>query len=116
MPQYEVTKSPLTLPAGVKVQLTKEQASLREHCLKPLKGNVYEVTLPIQFKIGEVLGFESPDPALLKTFFAFEHIREIKTPAKTDPSNDNNPPKNSNNKGSAKSTEPDANQPSPAGQ
>ena len=57
MKKIEVTGSPLNVNGG-KVKLSKEQASDRKSCLKLVKGGVYEVVKPIQFKIGEKFQME----------------------------------------------------------
>jgi len=87
MNQYEVVNGPLTLPPGLIVRLTEQQANLREHALKKRKNGCYEVIHPVQFKNGETLGFDQvPDKTLLAAFFSPEQIiemqNEIKIPTK----------------------------------
>jgi transcription antitermination factor NusG len=61
---YKVVK-PIELKRGFVVELTKEQAILRLHSLKPLKKDKYEVKGEISFKAGEIIGF---DPGKIKIF------------------------------------------------
>lgn len=46
-----------SLFSGV-VKLDRNQAATREHALRHLQGDVYEILAPIQFKAGEVLGYD----------------------------------------------------------
>lgn len=94
MSQYEVINGPITLPVGVIVHLTAVQAALREHALKKQGNGVFEVILPIQFKNGELLGFdEVPDKALLAAFFPADKIREIQAERLQQPKQQERPPK-----------------------
>lgn len=78
MNQYEVTDTCLTLPVGAVVQLNEDQAIIRAHALKKRKNGTYEVILPVQFKRGEVLGFdELPSKALLAAFIPLKKITAI---------------------------------------
>lgn len=78
MNQYEVINGPITLPVGVIVYLTETQAALREHALQQKGNGAYEVIIPIQFKNGELLGFDDvPDKSLLVAFLPADKIKEI---------------------------------------
>lgn len=84
MSQYEVTQGPLTLAPGIVVRLNEQQAALRQHALKKRKDGAYEVLQPVQFKNGEVLGFdEIPNKAILSAFFSIDKIKEIQAEAAT---------------------------------
>jgi hypothetical protein len=82
MHKYEVTQGPLTLSPGIIVHLNKEQADLRQHALKKCKEGVYEIVEAVQFKNGEVIGFdEIPNKAILSAFFPVEKIKVIQEEA-----------------------------------
>lgn len=50
---------------GTVLALSEAQARDRRHALKPLDDGRYEVTAPVQFKIGEVVGYDGePSKAL----------------------------------------------------
>lgn len=84
MSQYEVTQGPLTLAPGIIIRLNEQQATLRQHALKKRKDGAYEVLQPVQFKNGEVLGFdEIPNKTILSAFFSVEKIKEIQAEATT---------------------------------
>lgn len=57
MKQYEVTARTITLNAG-RVKLTDAQARDRAHNLRHIGGGAYEILRPINFKMGEKLGFD----------------------------------------------------------
>jgi hypothetical protein len=40
------------------VQLTEKQARVRAHQIIPKGGDIFEIVQPIEFKAGEVLGFD----------------------------------------------------------
>lgn len=40
------------------VQLTEKQAKVRAHQIIPKGGDIFEIVQPIEFKAGEVLGFD----------------------------------------------------------
>lgn len=76
--QYTVTQGPLTLAPGMVVRLNEKQAALRAHALKKRKDGAYEVVHAVQFKNGEVLGFDDvPNKAILSAFFSVDKIKEI---------------------------------------
>jgi hypothetical protein len=56
MRTYEVLK--IVNFDGGQITLDKDQAAARQHKLKKIKGNLYEVTGKIQFKVGEIIGLE----------------------------------------------------------
>lgn len=62
--KYEVTAVSARINSGV-LELTKEQAGPRMHNLKPIKGNKYEVLNTVEFKRGEVFGFDGDLPKVL---------------------------------------------------
>jgi hypothetical protein len=57
MKKYQVTGPMVQLFSG-KVQLSPEQSGPRKHNLAQVKGNVFEITAPIQFKQGETFGYD----------------------------------------------------------
>lgn len=61
---YTVTASSARLSTGVLV-LTQKQASRRGHNLKALGKNRYEIVNPVEFKAGEVIGYEGEIPKAL---------------------------------------------------
>ena len=78
MNQYEIIKGPITLPIGVIVHLSEAQVIPRKHALKNKENGFYEVISPVQFKNGELLGFDAtPDKTLLSAFLPLEKIREL---------------------------------------
>lgn len=56
MRTYEVLK--IVNFDGGQITLDKDQAAARQHKLKKIKGDLYEVTGKIQFKVGEIIGLE----------------------------------------------------------
>lgn len=56
--KIEVTAVKLTVAPGRLIELTPEQAVKRNVNLKPAGDGVYEVLKPVEFKRGEVIGFE----------------------------------------------------------
>lgn len=58
-----------------KIELSKEQALPRMHNLKHIKGDIYEIVKPIQFKAGELIGF---DGEVSKSMLG--DIGEVKSP------------------------------------
>lgn len=56
MKEYEATAS-VRLHAG-RVRLTPEQHKPRAHALKHVSKDVYELEAPVQFKRGEVFGYD----------------------------------------------------------
>jgi len=59
--KYEIVNQAARIPAGVLV-LTKHQAVPRAHNLKALGKDRYEVVNPVEFKIGETIGYEGDLP------------------------------------------------------
>ncbi len=57
MQLYIVTTFWVNLSTGI-VELTEKQYSSRQHNLKKLGGNKYDILKPVQFKRGEVFGYE----------------------------------------------------------
>ena len=59
MIEFFSVKKTLTLMPGMKVQLSKEQATKRQQALQKHDGDddTYIVCSPIQFKAGEKIGF-----------------------------------------------------------
>lgn len=62
--KYEVTAVSARINSGV-LELTKEQAGPRLHNLKLIKGNKYEVLNTVEFKRGEVFGYDGDLPKVL---------------------------------------------------
>lgn len=52
-----LAQSPVTLHGGI-VELTNEQASCRAHALVSLGEGLYEICQTVQFKTGEVIGYD----------------------------------------------------------
>ena len=73
MKKYKVIK-PITIPCGV-VCLTKEQATPRLEMIKHVKGDTYDVLLPIMFKSGELIGVENATKA---DCLRLEEIKPVK--------------------------------------
>lgn len=57
MCKIKVTGDFIFLHSG-KVRLNEKQAKAREHGLKHVEGDVYEITGPVGFKRGEVFGYD----------------------------------------------------------
>lgn len=57
MNQYEVTATAVTINAGM-IKLSQSQANRRKHLLKRVTDDVYEVISSVQFKRGEVIGYD----------------------------------------------------------
>ena len=68
MNKYEITERSARFATG-KLELTDVQAKPRMHNLKPVKGEVgvYEVVEPVEFKVGEIVGFDGEPPKSLIT-------------------------------------------------
>lgn len=64
MESYRVTGRCLELHAGV-VHLTPAQTHPRAHNLCALQGDDYEILRPVQFKTGEILGYDGTLPKAL---------------------------------------------------
>lgn len=64
MDKYLVV-APLTLGAGVRLGLSKEQAAARSHALKAAGKGVYVTTAPVQFKAGEQIAVADELPKAL---------------------------------------------------
>ena len=60
--------TPVEITKGNVVELTPDQARIRLHNLKLLKGSKYEVKADICFKAGEVIGF---DPGTSRAYTGF---------------------------------------------
>ncbi len=64
--QYEVTGIKVAFGPGIALGLTDEQAQPRLSCLKKIpKGlyaGLYQVTAPVEFKQGEVIGLDTEVP------------------------------------------------------
>lgn len=65
MTKIEVVNKPLRLGEGV-VSLTDEQAADRMHNLKKAGKGRYEILRPVEFKVGETLGYEGEVPKFLR--------------------------------------------------
>lgn len=62
--KYTVTAASARLHQGV-LELTKEQAASRLHNLKPKGKGLYEIVNPVEFKRGEVIGYDGDLPKAL---------------------------------------------------
>ena len=63
MKQYRVRQT-IDLHGGL-IRLSEDQAEGRAHRLKRLDEDLYEITSPIQFKVGEVFHIEVPPKVVL---------------------------------------------------
>lgn len=59
MKKIEVNTTCLVLANGI-VELTQAQYEPRQTSLKPQGGGVYQIIKPLQFKRGEILGYDGP--------------------------------------------------------
>lgn len=64
MKTYAVTGAGARLVLGT-LRLTKEQAASRKHALLPLGEDTYTLTGPVEFKHGEIFGYDQPIPKTL---------------------------------------------------
>lgn len=64
MDKYTVTAVSARLSSGV-LELTKEQAAPRLHNLKSQGKGLFEVVNPVEFKRGEVIGYDGDLPKAL---------------------------------------------------
>ena len=55
MKKFIVDVTEFTVHSG-KIEITPEQAKRRAYALKKLRGNEYDVVLPVKFKRGEEVG------------------------------------------------------------
>ena len=58
------TLAVVTLPAGMRLRLTPQQAQARQHALQQ-DGDAWRVLRPVQFKVGEVIGCDDELPKAL---------------------------------------------------
>lgn len=58
------------------IGLTKEQAAVRIDRLKKVKGDIYEVTGPLQFKAGEVIRLEGADKYMTRLVIDLDAEKE----------------------------------------
>lgn len=70
----------VTIPAGVRLDLTRAQALARAHALQKdgKTGNVYTTTRPVQIKIGEEFGYDGELPKSLAE--AVDAVPAVKKP------------------------------------
>lgn len=66
MKRYEVISVKVTLASGV-LQLSKEQAGCREHALRPMGDGLFLIDQPVEFKCGEVIGYDGEINKILMT-------------------------------------------------
>jgi len=59
METYTITEKPVTISSGI-LRLEKDQAKTRAHNLKLInpKAGTYEIINPVEFKVGEVIGYD----------------------------------------------------------
>jgi hypothetical protein len=82
--KYTVTAPAARFAAGV-LSLTGEQAARRKHALRHLKDDRYEITAPVEFKAGEVIGYDGDMPKALAVLMEpAEKPAKKARPAKTD--------------------------------
>lgn len=60
MTKYQIVQI-ATLHSGV-LELTDAQYARRKHALKQIGKSKYEITKPVQFKVGETIGYEGDLP------------------------------------------------------
>lgn len=78
MKQYLITDV-VNFNTGVILELSEKQHKVREHCLKKLGGNKYEVLKTVQFKRGEVVGLDGElDKCLQQKVNPCEVKKEVK--------------------------------------
>lgn len=70
MEKYKTTGL-VTLYQG-QIGLSKDQAAVRKRKLKKLKGGMYEIITPVQFKAGEVIRLVPPDKITLVNLELFK--------------------------------------------
>lgn len=70
----------LSLPAGTRLGLSKDQARRRAHALKPAGRGYYLTTAPVQFKVGEQVDYDGELPKHLATL-----VVAVQTPAPSPP-------------------------------
>jgi len=68
--KYKVAAPYIELYSGVLI-LTKEQAAVRAHNLRKVKGG-YEIVRPVQFKCGEEIGYDGELTLELAEAFGIE--------------------------------------------
>jgi hypothetical protein len=66
MKKFSISKA-VTFTEGTVLGLTPEQAAPRAHALRELEEGVFVVEQPVQFKIGEVIGYEGELPRAIAT-------------------------------------------------
>lgn len=66
MAKYKVTARVAVIPSGV-IAITAAQAEHRKNNLHKLGNNRYEIRSPVEFKAGEVVGYEGDLPKVLAT-------------------------------------------------
>lgn len=54
---YRVISKPIRLHAG-KLKLNENQLAPRKHLLSPEAGDVFEIISPVEFKVGELIGYD----------------------------------------------------------
>ena len=63
MRRFVVTTDILMVAVGSRIEIDADQARARRYALRPVCGDVYEVTTPVGFKRGEVIGCDpAPHP------------------------------------------------------
>ncbi|MFK5951770.1 MAG: hypothetical protein QM498_01855 [Desulfobacterium sp.] len=70
MEKYKTTGL-VTLYQG-QIGLAKNQAAVRKRKLKKVKGDIYEIIAPVQFKAGEVIRLVPPDKITLVNLDLFK--------------------------------------------
>ena len=63
MRRFAVTTDILMVAVGSRIEINADQARARRYALRPVCGDVYEVSTPVGFKRGEVIGCDpTPHP------------------------------------------------------
>lgn len=75
------TDGPVTFHAGAILGLTAAQAKPRAHALTTLREGRYEVRTSVQFKAGEVIGYDDTPPKSLRDLLIAEKPAAARTAA-----------------------------------
>ena len=65
MNKYEVVEAVANITGGV-LELEEGQSNPRSHKLRHIGGKKFEVLLPVQFKLGELVSYEGELPRVLQ--------------------------------------------------
>lgn len=69
MRRFVVTTDILMVAVGSRIEIDADQARARRYALRPVCGDIYEVSTPVGFKRGEIFGCEpAPHPIFCEEF------------------------------------------------